>query len=146
MRVIKPPPLVSEAVPEVVGTAIVGTHGSVTRDVGANVLKSILSASSSSGEKARDTSLILEGAAIAMYFPQSITDPPPTSTITVPSTPNSASASTPASTFLSVGFGSTSVKAAHSMLWVVKTSVTVSKIPAACIPASLTKKARLPCA
>ena len=144
MRVIKPPPLVSDAVPEVVGTAIVGIHDSVTRAAGAKVLKSILSALSRSGEKARETSLIPDGAAMAMYLPQSITDPPPTSTITVPSIPKASRACTPAFTLLSVGFGSTLVKAVHSMFCVSRAVVMVSNTPAACTPGSLTRKARLP--
>ena len=144
VRVIRPPPLVSEAVPEVVGTATVGTQGSLTRAGGAKVAKSIRSASSRSGEKASDESSMPDGAAMAMYLPQSITEPPPTSTITVPSVPNPRSDSTPAATLASVGFGSTSSNAVHSMPSLVSVSMTVLSTPAARTPGSLTTKARLP--
>ncbi len=104
---IKPAPFVSDAVPEVVGIAIVGKPGFEALNFGASVEKSIRSFASSSGANAKPTWSTPFGAASAIYLPQSITEPPPINTTTVPSRPNLLIAATPATTFRSVGFGDT---------------------------------------
>ena len=107
VSVMRPPPLVSDAVPEVVGNAIVGNPGFDACARGASVPKSMRSFASRFGANARCRLSTPFGAANAMYLPQSITEPPPMNTTTVPSTPNLFSAATPAATFTSVGLGDT---------------------------------------
>ena len=107
VSVMRPPPLVSDAVPDVVGIAIVGNPGFDACAFGASVPKSMRSLASRFGANARCRLSTPFGAASAMYLPQSITEPPPMNTTTVPSTPNRFSAATPAATFTSVGLGDT---------------------------------------
>ena len=122
---------------------MVDRHGAVGWAAGARVAKSMWSSASSSGMDVRRTSSMPEGAAMAMYLPQSMTDPPPTSTTTASSVPKSRMAATPAATLVSLGLGSTPVKAVHSMPSSVRAAVAVSRMPAALRPGSLTTKARL---